>query len=86
MICQHLLNQGIHAVLTGGAVVSIYSDDRYLTADLDFITLRSIDMVQEALAKLGFRKGDGRYFTHPETDLLVEFPPGPLSIGSGCFH
>ncbi len=82
LICQHLQNHGIHAVLTGGAVVSIYSDGRYLTADLDFITLRSIDMVQEALAKLGFRKGHGRYFTHPDTDLLVEVPPGPLCIGN----
>ena len=23
----------------------------------------------------------GRYFSHPDTELLIEFPPGPLSIG-----
>lgn len=63
-------------------MVSIYSDDRYLTADLDFITLSNRDRVQEALAKLGFSKGTDRYYSHADTDLLIEFPPGPLSIGN----
>lgn len=63
-------------------MVSIYSDDRYLTADLDFVTLSSMDLVQRAMAELGFKRETGRYFEHPDTDLLVEFPPGPLSIGN----
>ena len=81
MVCQHLSSRGIRAVLTGGAVVSIYSDSRYLTADLDFITLRDIRDVQHAMSEIGFKKSTGRYFTHPDTDILVEFPPGPLAIG-----
>jgi hypothetical protein len=81
MICQHLQDNNIHAVLTGGAVVSIYSDDRYLTADLDFITNSSFDMVCKAMLELGFQKGHGCYFEHQDRNLLVEFPPGPLSIG-----
>ena len=81
MICQHLSSRGIRAVLTGGAVVSIYSDSRYLTADLDFITLRDIRDVQDAMSEIGFIRSTGRYFTHPDTEILVEFPPGPLAIG-----
>ena len=63
-------------------MVSIYSDDRYLTADLDFITLSSMERVKEALEDLGFHKKMGRYFSHPDTELVIEFPPGPLSIGN----
>ena len=63
-------------------MVSIYSDDRYLTADLDFITLSSMTRVKDALEDLGFHKEMGRHFSHPDTELLIEFPPGPLSIGN----
>ncbi len=38
--------------------------------------------VKEALENLGFHKEMGRYFSHPDTELLIEFPPGPLSIGN----
>lgn len=68
-------------MLTGGAVVSIYSDGRYLSADLDFITLSRMDAIEEAMAGIGFTRGSGRYFSRLNTDLIVEFPPGPLSIG-----
>jgi hypothetical protein len=80
-ICQHLHDRGIEAVLSGGAVVSIYSDDRYLSADLDFITLSRMDAVEEAMAEIGFTRSSGRCFSRRDTDMLVEFPPGPLSIG-----
>ena len=29
---------------------------------------------------LGFRE-ENRYFRHPDTEFVVEFPPGPLGIG-----
>lgn len=25
---------------------------------------------------------EGRYFRHPETEILIEFPAGPLSVGN----
>ncbi|MCK5115905.1 MAG: hypothetical protein KAR44_04855 [Candidatus Aegiribacteria sp.] len=40
-----------------------------------------MERVEIALEELGFNKGMGRYFSHPDTELLIEFPPGPLSIG-----
>jgi hypothetical protein len=32
------------------------------------------------MAELGFRREGDRYL-HPDTELYVEFPPGPLGIG-----
>lgn len=29
LVCQHLADNGIEAVLTGGAVVTIYSENEY---------------------------------------------------------
>ena len=29
---------------------------------------------------MGFQK-EGRYFTHPQTEMYVEFPTGPIAIG-----
>jgi hypothetical protein len=71
----------MEATLTGGAVVSICTDNRHMTADLDFITLSSIELVQKALDGIGFVRSSGRCFSHPGTDIEVEFPPGPLAIG-----
>lgn len=74
---------GIRAVLTGGACATIYSAGGYRSEDLDLIlqsspTQRSLD---EAMATVGFvRNGD--YYEHPRTSCFVEFPRGPLAIGT----
>ena len=36
-VWSHLEKNGIHCVLTGGACVSIYTSNRYMSYDLDFI-------------------------------------------------
>jgi hypothetical protein len=81
-ICEHLHKQGFDPVLTGGSVVTIYSSNKYVSLDLDFVERRGLrtSRLQEAMARLGFRS-EGRYFSHPETVYSVEFPPGPLSVG-----
>jgi hypothetical protein len=82
LVCQHLANSGIEAVLTGGAVVTIYSENEYRSDDLDFIcTARQSDLIK-AMASLGFTPDKGRYFVHPDTDLFIEFPAPPLAIGN----
>ena len=82
-VSSHLEDHGVTVTLTGGACVTIYSDNRYQSYDLDFIEempsarKRLIDI----LAGIGFTE-DRRYFHHPETRFFLEFPPGPLSVGS----
>lgn len=70
------------AVLSGGAAVAAYTENRYLTRDLDFVTSAGLDTIADALAPIGFvRRGRQRYFEHPDSDLFVEFPPGPPAAG-----
>jgi hypothetical protein len=79
-----LTRHGIRAVLTGGACVSLYTDGTYVSKDLDFVIQSASVRQQEldaALATLGFARGGDRY-VHDLVPFYVEFPTGPLSIGS----
>ena len=82
-VCSHLENRGIRVTLTGGACASIYSENKYQSLDLDFIeelpTTRQ--SLKKALAEIGFVE-ENRYFRHPDTQFFLEFPSGPLSVGS----
>jgi len=82
-ISSYLRAHNIDVVLTGGTCVSIYSDNIYVSLDLAFIdnqfTKRS--KIKEKLKEIGFRE-QNRYFRHPETPFFIEFPTGPLSVGS----
>ena len=80
LVCSTLENHGIHTVLSGGSVVSIYSDNVYESYDLDFIEIglgRSVDV---ATSELGFKKS-GRHWAHRDTRFWVEFSTGPVQIG-----
>lgn len=83
-IQEHLRARGIDVVLSGGACVSIYSQGKYVSMDLDMIHTALIapkrSAIREAMQDLGFSE-DGRYFKHPDTDLFVEFPKGPPAVG-----
>jgi hypothetical protein len=82
MISQALERAGISGTLSGGAAVSVYSDNEYLSRDLDFVSSERNAVIARALAPLGFHGEAGsREFNHPHTDYYVEFPPGPLAFG-----
>ncbi len=82
IVCECLLANGIQAVLSGGAVVSIYTQNEYESKDLDFISSADIKAIASALEKIGFTKTVGRHFTHAQTIYFVEFPSPPLAIGN----
>ncbi len=77
-----LRDHGIDVVLTGGACVTIYSENRYQSYDLDFIDNQgnARKQIRVALESVGFKE-ENRYFVHPDTDYFVEFPAGPLAVG-----
>jgi hypothetical protein len=78
-----LLEQGIHAVLTGGACASIYTRGRYASGDADFVLSGRIDQgkLDRTMEELGFHREADRY-VHSSASFFVEFPAGPLAIGS----
>jgi len=80
LVCSALEGEGIEVVLSGGAVVSIYTDNAYESFDLDFIQTGLSRKVEPTMKQLGFRK-EARYWKHPDTRFWVEFPPGPVQIG-----
>jgi hypothetical protein len=80
IVSTTLAAAGIDAVLSGGAVVSIYTNNEYESNDLDFISPADTSRIAKAMALLGFKR-KGRMFSHPRTSLFVEFPAGPLAIG-----
>lgn len=81
-VCQTLSDAGITVTLTGGACVAIWSDGAYTSRDLDFVEQGVVPRrdVRRVMADLGFSE-ENRYFTHPHTELYVEFPSGPLAVG-----
>jgi hypothetical protein len=80
IVSSALEEAGITAVLSGGSVVSIYSDNEYESQDLDFISPAEKDKLAEVMDQIGFKK-QSKYFAHPDTDYFVEFPASPLMIG-----
>lgn len=81
LVASHLQSKGISTVLTGGAVVSIYTENRYMSYDADFISPSDQKTINEAMEELGFEK-QGKDFRHNETDFFIEFPTGPLALGN----
>jgi len=84
LVSAALEQQGIIATLSGGAAISIYTDNRYVSEDLDFVTIALVKDLASALEPLGFvHKGRPRMsvFDHPNTHWYLEFPPAPIGFG-----
>lgn len=85
IISTALERASIVATLSGGAAVSIYSNNEYQSRDLDFVTASMVAELTPVLEELGFEHcGVPRMsqFLHPLVDWFVEFPSAPLSFGN----
>ena len=79
-VSEALVDAKIPAVLGGGGAVTQYSNNEYMSKDLDFITVARNKVIAPVVANLGFRP-QGKEFVHSDSDYFIEFPPGPLSFG-----
>ncbi|MBC5810837.1 MAG: hypothetical protein GIW95_08320 [Candidatus Eremiobacteraeota bacterium] len=81
-VCTALTASGTTAVLTGGGAATIYAPHRYQSRDADFvITFGGDARAAATLAVLGYKEFGGIY-RHARNRFTLDFPPGPLSIGS----
>lgn len=78
----NLEKRKIHVTLSGGAATGYFSQNQYISGDIDLINEYSVNRkrIEEAMNEIGFSE-IGRYFVHPESEFVVEFPPGPLTVG-----
>ncbi|MCH7589318.1 MAG: hypothetical protein IIC78_14980 [Chloroflexi bacterium] len=83
-IQSQLRRDGIDVVLSGGASVAIFSEGKYVSKDLDMVPEFFLNRrrLSDTMMKMGFEEPKSRYFIHPDSEHIVEFPPGPLSVGS----
>lgn len=81
LIYETLKKAGIDVVLVGGACVSIYSQNRYQSSDLDFVTYEELRLIEKALEPIGFRRS-GRCFVHDDCPFLLDFVNPPIAIGN----
>jgi len=82
LVAHSLSRYGIEAVLSGGACVTLYTNNRYISGDLDFVT----DTIYEkkigaAMEEIGFKLMPEKYFRKVGCKYFVEFVPAPLSVG-----
>lgn len=82
IISGKLNEKGIDAILVGGACVSIYTKNKYLSCDLDFVSVSSIREIAPALAELGFERKSSRHFEKNGCPFFIEFVSPPAAIGS----
>ena len=82
LVQSHLRANDISVVLSGGAAVSIYTEAKYTSLDLDLVNIyhARFPIIRKHMSEIGFTE-KGRYFKHPESAFPVEFPPGPLAFG-----
>lgn len=81
VVSEELRRHGIDTVLVGGACVTIYSENRYQSYDLDYVTYEDMKKVTKVLKELGFTKKAGCYF-HDKCPWFVEFVSPPVAVGA----
>jgi len=80
-VAEILQRKNIHVILTGGAVVAIYSDGKYVSKDVDFLSTTDHQDIKAAMMEAGFNSL-GKDFYHDESQFTVEFPGSQLIIGN----
>ena len=85
-IYEFLKNKEIEVILVGGACVSVYSKNAYISGDLDLITYHEGKKIKQLLSEIGFEYTKSRYFIHKNTEFIVEFVNPPISVGNEPVH
>ena len=82
LVAKHLKNNDVQIVLVGGLAVEAYTENLYLTKDIDMVDMgyEKPEHLKSLMAEIGFHK-QGRIFINNTTDITIEFPTAPLYVG-----
>ena len=83
-VSDYLRKNGVENVLTGGSCAEIYSSEKYVSGDLDFVDLNyvSLKKIANILEDIGFKQlHQSQGFVHPQAVKMVEILNAPLSVG-----
>lgn len=80
LVYQQLKKDGVEAILVGGSCVTIYSNNKYVSQDLDYASYADNVEIKNSLAKLSFVQ-KGKYFAHPDCEFLIDFVASSVAIG-----
>ena len=61
IISDHLQKNGIEVVLVGGACVSLYTNNNYISYDIDLITDSPIKKIIPVLEQFGFKNNGSHH-------------------------
>ena len=82
IVSDKLNESGFDTILVGGACVSIYTKNKYLSGDLDFVSSGSVKEISPVLFKLGFERKSSRHFEKKDCPFFIEFVSPPAALGS----
>jgi hypothetical protein len=80
LVSDALREGGIDAILVGGACVSLYTNNKYQSYDLDFVTHAPLKEIAPLLKKIGFLRESTRHFVRKGCPFFVEFVAPPAAI------
>lgn len=82
-VVTRMQENNIHVALTGGAATSFYANNIYVSKDIDLVNEYQVNpqRIRAVMIDNGFIE-EGRHYIYPGTTVVVEFPPGPLSVGT----
>jgi len=81
-ISDFLRREGIETLLSGGACVAIYTKNKYMSYDLDFVLAAGDDnrRARKCLEAIGFAQ-KGRYLVPKDSKFFIDFVSPPASVG-----
>lgn len=85
-VCTALAQKDLKVVLVGGSAATYYSGAGYQSYDADFVCIFYVDRERQdaviaIMQSLGYKEKDN-VFVHSVNHFTVEFPRGPIGIGS----
>ncbi|HAM53025.1 MAG TPA: hypothetical protein DCP92_20860 [Nitrospiraceae bacterium] len=86
IVVETFRKKNIDVLLVGGACISMYTHNKYISGALDFISHAALKEISEALQEIGFQRESSRHFMRDDCPFFIEFVSPPAAVGSEPIH